>query len=199
MGARKKLLIQGLSNTCTYFQVFFFFFFLYNGSLSLDSLFGGEGRGKENGLYIFFNSIQCWTVPARYMEVSRWPTPYFSTTSMVQYGTDVLVSLCQHWAYFQIYTFFSFALIVLVSFYKFNLVLPVSHQLFCKTVASKTACSSKRFTDHKKNFSAGVVPEGRNSSLKITKVACSLDLQALLPPCAVSTFLSKMGNSHCSG
>ncbi|XP_071660230.1 gamma-1-syntrophin isoform X5 [Patagioenas fasciata] len=47
-------------------------------------LFGGGGRGKENGLYIFFNSIQCWTVPARYMKVSRWPTPYFSTTSMVQ-------------------------------------------------------------------------------------------------------------------
>lgn len=80
-------------------HIFRSFFFLYNGSLSFDSLFGGGGRGKENGLYIFFNSIQCWTVPARYMEVSRWPTPYFSTTSMVQYGTGVLVSVCQHWAY----------------------------------------------------------------------------------------------------
>lgn len=77
-----------------------------------------------------------------------------------------------------LFFFFPFALIGLMLLSKLSLVLPVSCWLFQKTLASKTACSSKSFIGHRKNFCAGLVTEGRNSSVKITTLTQFLDFCA---------------------
>lgn len=137
-----------------------FFFPLYNGSLSFDSLFGGGGRGKENGPYVFFNNIQCWTVPDRYLEVSRRPTPYFSTTSMVQYGTwGIGICMSTLGPQYLFSRFVSFSQSnpdsTGVSLYKFKSqhLLFYMRCLFRKEGPSETGHSSKRFLYNRTNIS----------------------------------------------